>query len=80
MLRLVHPAPEGQGTDPPARRRGHPSPALSLSPDEGRSLRATIRNVGRAYGSLRCLAAVLGVSAGTLTNAKRHVYRPALCW
>lgn len=72
MLRIVHPAPEGQPTDPPARRRRGPSPALSLTPDESRSLRACIRNTGRAFGSLGCLAAAIGVPKGTLARAKRH--------
>src|SRR5436305_1258046 len=71
MLTLVHPAPKGQ--DPPVRRRkcAH-SPLLSLTPDEARHLRASIRNVARAYGSLACLAAVLGVNASALTRKHKH--------
>jgi hypothetical protein len=72
MLRLAHPAPRGQGTDPPARRRGIPSPAFSLTTDEARHLRASIRNVARVhYGTLRKLAAALGVNAPVLTR-RRH--------
>jgi DNA-binding phage protein len=73
MLRLVHPPPSGQGTDPPARRRRR-SPALSLTPEEARTFRAGLRNVARAYGGFPCLAAAVGVPVGTLykaTNARR---------
>lgn len=70
MLRLVHPPPGGNGTDPPTRRKGAHAPALSLSTDEARHLRATIRNVARAYGSLECLAAVIGVRATSLTHKR----------
>jgi|HubBroStandDraft_6_1064221.scaffolds.fasta_scaffold872250_2 hypothetical protein len=70
MLRLVHPAPSGQ--DPPKRRKGSRSPALSLTADEARHLRAAIVNLARAYGSRGCLAAVLGVAPDVLTRQKRH--------
>jgi hypothetical protein len=73
MLRLVHPAPAGQGTDPPgARRRRRHAAALSLSAEEIQHLRATIRNTARAYGSLGCLAAVIGVPASTLTPRRKR--------
>lgn len=79
MLRLVHPPPGGNATDPPAaRRKGHPSAALSLTADESRALRVTIRNVGRAYGSLPCLAAAIGVPVGTLYHAGRRRSSAAL--
>lgn len=68
MLRLVDPPPGGNGTDPPARRRGR-SPALSFTPDEARHLRAAIRNTARAYGSTECLAAALEVPVKTLYQA-----------
>lgn len=70
MLRLVHPAPGGQGTDPP-KRRGHPAPALSLTPDEVRHLRASIRNIARSFGSIAGLARSLGVEPAILTRKKR---------
>ena len=67
MLTLVRPAAQGQ--DPPKRRRGIPSPALSLTIDEARHLRASIRNIARAkYGTLRKLAAALGVKPSSLTR------------
>lgn len=73
MLRLVHPPPPaGQGTDPPKRRKGFPSPALSLTAEESRHLGATIKNAGRAYGSLGCLASVVGVPVTTLRKTRRH--------
>lgn len=78
MLRLVHPPPGGNGTDPPARRKGHPSPAFSLTPDEVRHLRATIHNVGRAYGSIACLADAMRVPVDTLYKHKRHSAAMAL--
>ena len=69
MLTLVH--PPGAGQDPPARRRGIPSPSLSLTLDEARHLRASIRNIARTrYGTLRKLADGLGVAPGVLTRRK----------
>jgi hypothetical protein len=70
MLRLAHPAPSGQGTDPPKRRKGYPAPALSLTADEARAVRAAARNIARTYGSLRKLAAALGVNPNALTAKK----------
>jgi hypothetical protein len=69
MLRLVHPPSGGNGTDPPARRKGIRAPSLSLTADETRRVRAAIRNAARAYGSLECLAAAMGVRPGSLRNA-----------
>ena len=72
MLRLAHPAPSGQGTDPPKRRRkGLPSPSLSLSVEEARHLRAACRNVARTFGSFRKLGRALGIDPSILTH-KRH--------
>jgi hypothetical protein len=69
LLRLVG---QGQGTDPPARRKGRPSPALSLTTDEARHLRASIRNVARTrFGTLTKLAAAIGVSPNVLTRKCR---------
>lgn len=65
MLRLVHPAREGQ--DPLARRRKGTKPdALSLTPEEHRHVRAALRNTARAYGGLDVLAIVLAVPVKTL--------------
>jgi hypothetical protein len=72
MLRLAHPAPSGQGADPPARRKHTPSPSLFLTSDESRYLRASIRNIARArYGSLVKLAQALDVDPQILSR-KRH--------
>ena len=70
MPRLLRLVGQGQGTDPPARRKGRPSPALSLTPDEARHLRAACRNVARTFGSLRTLGAALGVEPAILTRKK----------
>jgi hypothetical protein len=59
MLRLVHPPPTGgQATRPP---KGRKAPALSLTDEELRHLRAATRNAVRAYGSPGALAAAIGV-------------------
>ena len=72
MLRLVHPPPPaGQGTDPPKRRRYTRAPSLFLSLEEARHLRASIRNIARAYGALSCLAEVMGVHQSVLTSKAR---------
>ena len=65
-LTLVHPARDGQ--DPPKRRKGLPAPALSLTHDEACAVRAAARNIARTYGSLRKLAAALGVNPTSLTR------------
>jgi hypothetical protein len=70
MLRLAHPASAGQGTDPPKRRRGFSAPVLSLTADEARAVRAAARNIARTYGSLRKLAAALGVHPNAFTAKK----------
>lgn len=71
MLRLAHPAPAGQGTDPPKRRKGRPAPALSLTDDEARAVRAAARNLARTFGSKRKLAAALGINPGVLSGKGR---------
>lgn len=70
MLRLVHPASSGQGADPPKRRKGSRSLALSLTADEARHLRAAIKNTARAYGGLAVLAAVIGCTVGALKQRR----------
>lgn len=72
MLRLVHPAREGQGTDPPKRRRYAPAASLSLTDAEIRCLRAAIRGLARTrYGSLAALARAIDVCPTVLTRKKR---------
>ncbi len=71
MLTLVHPAPGGQATGLPKRRKGLPSPALSLTIDEARAVRASARNIARArFGTLAKLAAALGIAPGILTRKR----------
>jgi hypothetical protein len=71
MLRIVHPAPVGQGTATPKRRRGQ-SPCLSLTVEETRHFRVSLRNVARAYGGFPVLAQVVGVPVETLYKALRR--------
>jgi DNA-binding XRE family transcriptional regulator len=80
MLRLAHPAPRGQGTAAPARRKWSRAPALSLTPDEARHLRASLANTARAYGGVDVLAAAMGVPVQTLYKAsqERHIPAPGL--
>ena len=66
MLRLVHPAPEGQG---PRTRKGRRRSSPLLSHEESIHLRAALRNLARAFGTWDCLAEVLGFSTPTLHNA-----------
>ena len=68
MLILVHPRPEGQGTDAPKGRRPRPSPALLLSDEEVRYVRAAVRNTARAYGGIAVLAEVMGVPPDTISG------------
>ena len=77
MPRLLRLVGQGQGTDPPKRRRGVPSPALMLTDTEARAVRAAIANVARTFGSKRKLAAALGVDAGSLSKTT-HRPGPAL--
>src|SRR5262245_48853580 len=67
MLRIVHPGPVGQGTDPP-KRRHRPSPSLSLTAAEERHLRVTIKNTARALGGIDVLASMTGLSCSTLEH------------
>jgi hypothetical protein len=62
-LRLVKPP----GQEPP-RPPGRRSPALMLSTDEVRRVRASIRNTAHAYGGLDVLASILGLPAKSLYN------------
>ena len=68
MLRLAHPAPAGK--DPPKRRKGTHAPSLSLTDDEARHLRASVRNIARTFGGVGKLAAALGVDRITLTRKR----------
>jgi hypothetical protein len=69
MLRLVHPAPEGQGRGAPARRRRS---ALSLTQDERRHLAAALQNLRRAFGTWACLADAMGVDEQRVKKAGTH--------
>jgi hypothetical protein len=63
MLRVVHPGPAGQGTDPPARRRkGLRPPSLSFTADEAHNVRTAIRGAARTLGGLSALARAIGVA------------------
>ena len=71
MLRLVHPAPEGQGPRTPKGRRACAA-ALSLTPDERRHLAAALHNLRRAFGTWACLADARGVRVKLIELAARH--------
>src|SRR6185437_16742716 len=71
MLRLVHPPQGGNGPPAPARRKGRPSPALFLTLEEARAVRAAARNIARTYGGLAKLAAALGVGRSVFTKRSR---------
>ncbi len=69
MLRLVHPATKGQGTDPSKRRPA----ATPLTDVEQMRLRAALRNLRALYGSWACLADAMGVRRGSLENVAHGV-------
>lgn len=69
MLRLAHPAPSGQGTDPPKRRK-RPSDALVLSDEEVRHVRQALRNLVFALGGNDVAAQVLGIATNSVSSAK----------
>jgi len=62
MLRIVHPAPQGQPTRPPHR----PRTIHSLAPAERRALQVALRNLRRAYGTWACLAEVMNLPKGSV--------------
>lgn len=68
MLRLVHPAPKGQENTRPKFVR---SDVFTPTKAEQDRIRATIRNLSRAYGGRDVLASVMKVPAHTLHNMKR---------
>lgn len=70
-LRLVPPPGEAPAS-PRRRRKGNPSPALSLSEEEAKHLRTAIRNIARTFGGLTSLARVLGCDVGSLVRARRR--------
>jgi hypothetical protein len=76
MLRIVHPAREGQGTRSPGGRRRPRSARLSLNAEELQHFRAALGNIARAYGSRACLAEVIGIPAQTLHHAADRRRRP----
>ena len=72
MLKLAHPAPKGQGTDPPKGRR---SPALSLTDTEAMHLRAALRGLRALHGDWEPLVQAMGLSARLLhivVGGRRH--------
>jgi len=69
MLRLVHPAPAGQGTRPSSVRR---SPALFPTAEEQARIRTALTNLARAYGGREVLASVMGVSLGAIESTRRN--------
>jgi hypothetical protein len=69
MLMLVHPAREGQGTDPPKRRRGTRPAAFRLTAEESRHARAALKNAARTFGGYPALATAIGVPVATLHRA-----------
>ena len=75
MLRLVHPAPAGQGTGTPKRRRRS---ALSLTPDERRHLAAALHNLRRAFGTWACLADAMGMREELVKKGGAQRGSPAL--
>jgi hypothetical protein len=77
MLRIVHPAPSGQGIDPPKRRKGSLAPTLSISPTEAQHFRAALRNAARAYGATAALAAAMGVPVRLLYRLSRARFVPS---
>lgn len=76
MLRLVHPPPGGNGTDPPKRRKCSRSASLVLTPDETQHFRASLKNIARAYGGAPVLALVMGVPVKTLYKVSNRRARP----
>lgn len=68
-LVIVRPSGGQESTDPPKRRR---CPVLSLTAEEASRLRAVLVHLRAQYGSLGCLAAVMGVSPDTLTDVLRR--------
>jgi hypothetical protein len=71
MLRLVHPPHEGQGIDPPRRRKRSFPAALYLTETEARHVRTAIRGAARVLGGLAKLAAAVGVRPTLLTPRRR---------
>ena len=64
-LTLVRPSREGQDG---GRLPKRPRPVLTLLPAETARLRATLKNLRRAYGTWLCLAEVMGVGRNTLVH------------
>lgn len=68
MLYLIKPPSGGEPTDPP-RKRGCLSPALSLTNDEVRHLRAGLHNLRRACGGWAVVGKLTGIPKDTLARA-----------
>jgi hypothetical protein len=66
MLRLVHPAPAGQG---PVTPKGRHSAALRLTEPERRHLAIALQNLRLGFGTWACLADAMGVREEMLKKA-----------
>ena len=71
MLRLVHPAPEGQVL---TRKKFSRPESRSPNSEEQARIHAAIKNLIRAYGGRDVLASILGVNPGTLTGRHKRSY------
>ena len=72
MLRIVHPAPRGQGSGPPKRRKGQRSDAYSLTNDEARNVRRALKNLVFGLGGADVAALVLGVPIDSVYGRRKQ--------
>jgi hypothetical protein len=71
MLRLVHPAPQGQEKRTFVGRR---SDSLTPNPDEQKRIYAAIGNITRTFGSREALAQTMGMSVKRLYGRVTRSY------
>jgi hypothetical protein len=74
MLSLVHPATQGQGTRPSARRFLAPK----LMTAQQTRVRAVLRNLRAAYGSWSCVSEVTGIAGSSLSSTASNPQRASL--
>src|SRR5262245_12891316 len=75
-LRLVHPAPGGNGDrTPPPRRPKRVS--LTLTPEEDQHLRAFLSTLRTQFGSWPCVAEVTGLARNHLINVATGTVHPS---
>src|SRR5437773_12344047 len=79
MLRLVHPAQEGQATRPPGSRRYALRRTIRTSQEKQR-VRAALRNAIAAYRSASCLAEAMDVGVHPVRNARSGYRGPSLAF